>query len=101
MVQRRLSLRDTGRFAPASQIGAPEDLARDYEKLRAALEVSRTIGVEHDLTTLLERLLTTAFDLLPAERGAVLLLDGATGGPVAEIRARAPAPTSRSGSRRA
>jgi len=85
MVQRRLSVWDTGRFAPASQIGAPEELARDYEKLRAALEVSRTIGVEHDLTRLLERLLTTAFELLPAERGAVLLLDGATGGPVAEI----------------
>ncbi|HWM88939.1 MAG TPA: ATP-binding protein [Kofleriaceae bacterium] len=85
MVQRRLSVWDAGKFAPASQIGAPEDLARDYEKLRAALEVSRTIGVEHDLTTLLERLLTTAFDLLPAERGAVLLLDGATGGAVAEI----------------
>jgi signal transduction histidine kinase/ActR/RegA family two-component response regulator len=85
LVQKRLSVWDASRFAPASEIGAPEELARDYEKLRAALEVSRTIGVEHDLTTLLERLLTTAFELLPAERGAVLLLDGATGGPVAEI----------------
>jgi signal transduction histidine kinase/CheY-like chemotaxis protein len=90
MVQRRLSVWDASRFAPADQITAPEELARDYEKLRAALEVSRTIGVEHDLTTLLERLLTTAFDLLPAERGAVLLLDASSGGPVAEIsRSRA------------
>jgi two-component system, cell cycle sensor histidine kinase and response regulator CckA len=85
MVQRRLSVWDASRFAPASEILAPEELARDYEKLRAALEVSRTIGVEHDLTMLLERLLTMSFELLPAERGAILLLDGATGGPVAEI----------------
>jgi signal transduction histidine kinase/ActR/RegA family two-component response regulator len=85
MVQRRLSVWEAGRFAPAHEIVGPEELARDYEKLRAALEVSRTIGVEHDLTMLLERLLTTAFELLPAERGSVLLLDGATGGPVAEI----------------
>jgi signal transduction histidine kinase/CheY-like chemotaxis protein len=85
MVQRRLSVWEAGRFAPASQIGAPEELARDYDKLRAALEVSRTIGVEHDLTRLLERLLTAAFELLPAERGAVLLLDSTTGGAVAEI----------------
>ncbi len=84
-MMRRLSVWDANRFAPASQIVAPEELARDYEKLRAALEVSRTIGVEHDLTRLLERLLATAFDLLPAERGAVLLLDGNTGGAVAEV----------------
>ncbi len=84
-MMRRLSVWDANKFAPASQIVAPEELARDYEKLRAALEVSRTIGVEHDLTKLLERLLATAFDLLPAERGTVLLLDGNTGGPVAEI----------------
>jgi signal transduction histidine kinase/CheY-like chemotaxis protein len=84
-MMRRLSVWDAGRFAPASQIVEPEELARDYEKLRAALEVSRTIGVEHDLTKLLERLLSTAFELLPAERGAVLLLDGNTGGAVAEV----------------
>ena len=37
------------------------------------VELSRAIGVEHDLHRLAERILETAFQILPADRGAIML----------------------------
>src|SRR5262249_17419618 len=55
---------------------APTDADRDVERLRAVVELTRAIGVEHDLERLCERILDTAFQLLRADRGAVLLHGG-------------------------
>jgi signal transduction histidine kinase/CheY-like chemotaxis protein len=52
--------------APASR-GTIDELTR----LRAIAELSRAIGVEHDLRKVLGRVLDTCFQLLAADRGAI------------------------------
>ena len=72
-------------FRPAADIGSVDDLRRDHEKLRAAVQLTRTLGVEHDPAALLGRLMDTAFQLLDAERGVAMLIDPATGQPTLQI----------------
>jgi adenylate cyclase len=50
-------------------------LRRDYEKLRVSFELTRAIAGELDVNRLLTKILDAAFQLLPADRGVVLLLD--------------------------
>ena len=45
----------------------------ELARLRAIVDLTRAIGVEHDLERLLERILETAFQLLRADRGAIVL----------------------------
>jgi len=47
----------------------PEELVR----LRAIVELGRAVGVEHDLDRLLVRVLETCFQLLRADRGAIVI----------------------------
>ena len=62
-------------FLPERAISDGEVLRRDYEKLRVSYELARAIGVELDVDRLLAKILDTAFLLLPADRGVVLLAD--------------------------
>lgn len=62
-------------FLPAHLVEDEADLKRDYEKLRASYELMRAIGVELDVDRLLNKVLDAAFQLLPADRGVVLLYD--------------------------
>ncbi|MBI2896318.1 MAG: FHA domain-containing protein [Deltaproteobacteria bacterium] len=62
-------------FMPEKLITDPDVLRRDYEKLRAVYELQRAIGLELDLDKLLTKILDRAFEMLPADRGVVLLLD--------------------------
>ncbi|MDP3275943.1 MAG: adenylate/guanylate cyclase domain-containing protein [Deltaproteobacteria bacterium] len=62
-------------FLPEKQVTDVESLRRDYEKLRVAYEVQRSIGGELNLDVLLEKILDRAFDLLAADRAAILLYD--------------------------
>jgi adenylate cyclase len=66
-------------FLPEREITDLEVLRRDYEKLRLAHELGRSIGLEVDLDLLLEKIIMKAFDLLPADRGVILLME--EGGP--------------------
>jgi len=50
-------------------------LRRDYEKLRVSFELTRAIAGELDVDRLLDKILGAAFQLLPADRGVVLLID--------------------------
>ena len=84
-IQRRLPFWEAARLIPASEVADAVELALDYEKLRAALEVTRALAVEHDVGRLMSRLLDAAFSVLPAERGAVILLDGESSGAIAEV----------------
>ncbi|HEX3757388.1 MAG TPA: ATP-binding protein [Kofleriaceae bacterium] len=52
----------------AAAVGEPDELRR----LRAVCELSRAIGVEHDLERLLGRVLDTCFQLLRADRGMII-----------------------------
>ncbi|MHB8419174.1 MAG: adenylate/guanylate cyclase domain-containing protein [Myxococcales bacterium] len=60
-------------FKPEADIRDVEALRRDYEKLRAALEFQRQVGVETELSTVLTKTLAAAFDMLKADNGAILL----------------------------
>ncbi len=50
-------------------------LRRDYEKLRVSFELTRAIAGELDVGKLLAKILSTAFELLAADRGVVLMFD--------------------------
>ncbi len=63
--------------------GAPGELAR----LRAVVELGRAIGVEHDLEKLCRRVLGTCFQLLPADRGAVVVYAASSKAPLLTITA--------------
>jgi len=69
---------DAQDFLPAEEIGDPDVLKRDYEKLRVAYELSR-MGITQDFTVLLQRSLDMAFQLLPADNGVILLVEPETG----------------------
>ncbi len=60
-------------FLPETLLQDPIQLRRDYEKLRVSYDLSRAIGVELDIDSLLAKILDRAFELLPADRGVVLL----------------------------
>ncbi len=67
------------RFVPEASIADEAILRRDYEKLRIALELSQDIGIELDLSRVLELILEKAFQLFPADRAVILLVDEKTG----------------------
>ena len=67
--------RDDQEFLPEARITDLEVLRRDYEKLRMAHELGRSIGLEVNLDVLLDKIIAKAFDLLPADRGVILLLE--------------------------
>ncbi len=62
-------------FLPERLIDDPQALRRDYEKLRASYEVIRAIGIGLDVDELLAKVIDAVFQLLPADRGVVLLYD--------------------------
>jgi adenylate cyclase len=62
-------------FLPEKLISDVSALRSDYEKLRMSYELVRAVGVELEAHKLLQKILACAFDLLPADRGVVLLLD--------------------------
>ncbi|MFL5311313.1 MAG: adenylate/guanylate cyclase domain-containing protein [Myxococcales bacterium] len=65
-------------FAPVDQVPDVQQLKRDYERLRIGHEFSRYVRLERDLGELLSRILSIAFDLIPADSGVILLRDPAT-----------------------
>jgi len=60
-------------FLPETLLQDVAQLRRDYEKLRVSYDLSRAIGVELDIDSLLAKILDRAFELLPADRGVVLM----------------------------
>ena len=62
-------------FLPEREIADVEALRRDYEKLRLAHELGRSIGLEVNLELLLEQIIMKAFELIPADRGVILLME--------------------------
>ncbi len=65
----------TDEFLPEQKIDDVEVLRRDYEKLRLANELGRSIGLEPNLDLLLEQIIMKAFELIPADRGVILLME--------------------------
>jgi adenylate cyclase len=65
-------------FRPVVEVTDLEVLRRDYEKLRLTHLLAR-IGLTLDLDLLFGRTLNVVFEMLAADRGAILLLDEETG----------------------
>jgi adenylate cyclase len=65
----------TGDFVPEKQLQDEKVLRRDYERLRIGHELARAVGSELDLEKLLPKILDKAFELVGADRGAILLMD--------------------------
>ncbi len=78
-------------FLPAAEIASVEALRRDYEKLRIAHELLRALAGVRNPKVLIGKILDVAFDLLPADAGAIMVRD-AVGAPlrVAAVKARKP-----------
>ncbi len=68
---------DTGEFVPERQIRDDAVLRRDYERLRIGHELAKAVGSELDLERLLPKILDKAFELVGADRGAILLMENA------------------------
>ena len=62
------------RFLPADQMPDVESLRRDYEKLRIAHELSSSLRLDAPLDDVLRAIAERSFDLLPADRCAILLM---------------------------
>ncbi|KAI9342632.1 hypothetical protein BDR26DRAFT_859283 [Obelidium mucronatum] len=65
-------------FIPLSEVKDTATLKEDYEKLRLAYELSK-ISLTNDITPLLAKSLDLMFEILPVDRGVVLLVDETTG----------------------
>jgi adenylate cyclase len=65
----------SGEFRAEKEIFDVDLLRRDYEKLRLAHELGRSIGLEVNLDILLEKIIMKAFELIPADRGVILLME--------------------------
>lgn len=74
-IQRRIEAEPDIEFRPEKEIFDETLLRRDYERLRIAHELARSVGNELVLDKLLQKILDKAFELLPADRGVILLMD--------------------------
>ncbi|MFH1131661.1 MAG: GAF domain-containing protein, partial [Pseudomonadota bacterium] len=74
-IRQRIAAETDINFSPEKDIRDDRQLRRDYERLRVAHELARTIGNELDLDRLLQKIVDAAFDLLKADRGAILLMN--------------------------
>jgi adenylate cyclase len=74
-VRAKLAQHAEQNFVPEKLVTDVAALRRDYEKLRVSFELTRAIAAELDVDRLLAKILDTAFQVLSADRGVVLLLD--------------------------
>ena len=63
-------------FLPYDEVAAnPAQLAADYERLRLSHELSREIGLERELSGMLNKILMSVFRFVRADRGVIFLRD--------------------------
>ncbi len=68
----------SGKFLPERSLTDEKVLRRDYERLRIGHELATAVGSELDLEKLLPKILDKAFELVGADRGAILLMDNSS-----------------------
>ncbi|MDY0000991.1 MAG: FHA domain-containing protein, partial [Polyangia bacterium] len=77
-IRQKIDVLSSREFLPEKDIYDVNILRRDYEKLRVAHEVGTALSLEVKLDSLLEKIMDKAFELLPADRGVILLMNPAT-----------------------
>jgi adenylate cyclase len=75
-IRQRIAAATSRDFVPERDLADERQLRRDYEKLRIGYELGRAVGTELDLDKLLPKILDKAFELVNADRGVILLMDG-------------------------
>lgn len=74
-IRTKLTALEQQNFLPERMLTDVDALRRDYEKLRVSYEMTRAISGEFDIDALLLKILDSAFSLLAADRGVVLMYD--------------------------
>ncbi len=74
-IRSKLAQHAAQNFMPERLVSDDASLRRDYEKLRVSFELTRAIAGELEVDKLLTKILSTAFELIAADRGVVLLFD--------------------------
>ena len=69
---------ENAEFRPVDQLTDVAAIRQDYEKLRIAHEFHRQVGLERDLKSLLQKILSISFQLLAADNGVIFLVDPST-----------------------
>jgi adenylate cyclase len=85
ILERRAMTAEGDAFPPADEQRDQKRLRADYERLRTAYTIGRSLSVEGGLDRLLERIAEAAIQVVKADRAAVLLLDPKTGTPVPRV----------------
>ena len=75
VIEGRLDPEVSVAFRPADKVGDEVALRLDYEKLRLAHALAVEMSLEFDESRLVTKLLNRTFELLPADRGVILLMD--------------------------
>jgi adenylate cyclase len=83
-IRQRIAADPGTEFRPEKELFDEQLLRRDYERLRIAHELARAISNEFDLDKLLQKILDKAFELLPADRGVIMLMNE-SGQPVPRV----------------
>jgi adenylate cyclase len=76
-IRSRVTSLGADRFLPETNVADAAALRRDYEKLRISHELNQSIGLEMDQEVLLDKILEKAFEIVPADRGVILLRSSA------------------------
>ena len=71
-------------FAPVELVADERTLRGDYEKLRLAYTLSGDLHGQHNIESILDRILQRIFEWLPVDRGVVMLADGDRSGEVVD-----------------
>jgi len=76
VIKQKVQAAAAGReFEPEAEIDDIAVLRRDYERLRLAHELNRSIELEVNIDVLLEKIIMKAFELIPCDRGVILLME--------------------------
>ncbi|KAJ3304525.1 hypothetical protein HDV03_002734 [Kappamyces sp. JEL0829] len=77
-IRAEIETEDEVTFSKIDQVSDVETLRADYEKLRMVYELSK-MSVTDDVNKILSKALDLMFDILPLDRGVVLMVDQSTG----------------------
>lgn len=64
---------EPGGFKPAKQVSSNDELREDYESLRLAYQFHQYMASERNPNELMKNILRLAFELVPADRGVILV----------------------------
>jgi adenylate cyclase len=78
-IRQKIDVVSSREFLPEKDIYDVGVLRRDYEKLRVSHEVGLALSLEVNLSSLLEKIMEKTFELMPADRGVIMLMNPTSG----------------------